>query len=414
MTKYAFIISGKSPIKKTGGYGAYSIILAKVLTFLGYDVSIFGYSSEDNMFVKEYATIYDIGVPFDKLFSFVLPITSLLVNKKMKKVILEKSISKIVFFSLDRWGYGVISLKNWLKKNNIKYNNILVAFSTIKHSQKGNVEGTSIKDHSYFVFFKMWITYYLFSTVYFFIERKVLKEAEKIIVHYDYTKDKIIEQHPIVDKSNFRKIHYYSEFYLRISDTSNNISFNKYPTLVTVSRQDPRKGINIYLHALSVLKKRGIEFSALIGGDGILLDYHKKLVNALKLSSEVKFLGFVDDIEPLLINSDIYIFPAINEGGSGAISLLEAMNVGVPIITTYCDGIPEDFIDGETGLLVPTKDSEAVADAIEKLIKNPELRKKLAENVKEDYKKRFTFDKMREGIKNILLELEREDNNING
>jgi glycosyltransferase involved in cell wall biosynthesis len=90
------------------------------------------------------------------------------------------------------------------------------------------------------------------------------------------------------------------------------------------------------------------------------------------------------------------------EEGSGAISLLEAMKKGVAIVTTSCDGIPEDFINGETGILVEPGNANQMANAIETLLKDKDKRRKLGENAMLDYQKRFTFEKMKIGMAGLI------------
>ena len=104
----------------------------------------------------------------------------------------------------------------------------------------------------------------------------------------------------------------------------------------------------------------------------------------------VTFPGFVDSVDKLLDQTDVYVLPSVEEG-SGAISLLEAMKKGIAILTTLCDGIPEDFLDNVTAILVPSGDHQKWPKALEHLVTDGELRKRLAGKVQEDYCKRFTL-----------------------
>ena len=78
------------------------------------------------------------------------------------------------------------------------------------------------------------------------------------------------------------------------------------------------------------------------------------------------------------------------------------MKKGVAILTTSCDGIPEDFVNGETALLVPPNDPRQMAQALERLIGDGALRDRLAGNVRADYGRRFSFEKMKAGLKSLL------------
>jgi glycosyltransferase involved in cell wall biosynthesis len=85
--------------------------------------------------------------------------------------------------------------------------------------------------------------------------------------------------------------------------------------------------------------------------------------------------------------ADIFVLPSILEGLP--ISLLEAMALGVPSISTNVNSIPEAIIDGETGVLVSPNNSEELAEAIETLIGDQKLRKRLAANGREHVLRRF-------------------------
>src|SRR5690606_20317497 len=112
-------------------------------------------------------------------------------------------------------------------------------------------------------------------------------------------------------------------------------------------RQDPRKGINTFLKALARLRDRGCPFQSIVAGSGVFLKANRRLAAHLGLQNQVSFPGFVPSVEEVLKHTDVYVLPSVEEG-SGAISLLEAMRLGLAIVTTRCDGIPEDFVEGET------------------------------------------------------------------
>ncbi len=78
------------------------------------------------------------------------------------------------------------------------------------------------------------------------------------------------------------------------------------------------------------------------------------------------------DVAPYLGAADIFVLPSVAES-SGSVSVLEAMRAGKPVIATACDGLPEDLIDGENGLLVAPGDVGALTDALGRLLADAEL-----------------------------------------
>ena len=99
----------------------------------------------------------------------------------------------------------------------------------------------------------------------------------------------------------------------------------------------------------------------------------------------------IPDASKLLPAFDLYVCSSVKEGFP--YSLLEAMNAGLPIVSTNVGGIPEMITDGQNGILVPPKNPSALADAIKKLIVSPELAAKLGQAAKERVKQ-FSLEAM--------------------
>jgi len=224
-------------------------------------------------------------------------------------------------------------------------------------------------------------------------------------VHYESTREILLSEVSGLSPDRLAKIPYYIDLYDRSSESSSEgpvPADSAVPTVSVICRQDPRKGINSFLKAVAILKlERKLQFNCLLAGNGIFLEHNRRLAARLGIADQVSFLGFVDSVEEILERTDIYVLPSLEEG-SGAISLLEAMKKGVAIVTTQCDGIPEDFVNGSTGLLVPPGDERALAQALERLILDRKLRETLAAKVREDYQVRFTFAKMQAGLLSVL------------
>lgn len=87
------------------------------------------------------------------------------------------------------------------------------------------------------------------------------------------------------------------------------------------------------------------------------------------LAGRIRFLGFRDDVQSIMQAFDVFVLPSITEGLPNVI--LEAMASAKPVIATRVGGVPEAVIPGQTGLLVPSADAGALADAVRELIMNP-------------------------------------------
>jgi glycosyltransferase involved in cell wall biosynthesis len=147
--------------------------------------------------------------------------------------------------------------------------------------------------------------------------------------------------------------------------------------LGTVGRVEKTKGLDYLLNAMPKILERYPDARLEIIGDGSELEHLKILSKKLKISNSVFFFGKLVNPIPSYNRMDIFILPSILEGFG--IVLLEAMAVGIPVVATNVHGIKEVVINGESGILVPPKNADAIADAVFKIIEQPELSEKLIE-----------------------------------
>jgi len=156
--------------------------------------------------------------------------------------------------------------------------------------------------------------------------------------------------------------------------------------LVSVGRFVKRKGYTFLLKSLKILKDAGIAPRLILIGDGPERENLEKEATELGITGSVMFTGDINDEKKFqfLEASDIYVLPSIHEGFG--IVLLEAMYAGLPIAATNNGGQTDIVKEMKNGLLVPPKDPEALAKAIETLLNNNELRASIAKYNKEDVK----------------------------
>lgn len=147
--------------------------------------------------------------------------------------------------------------------------------------------------------------------------------------------------------------------------------------MAVIGRVEPLKGSETLLEALSRLPRAQHDYRLLFLGavDPIYRNGLEVRVNVLGLADRVRFLGHQPVIEPWIDLADFIVHPSHFEAFPRAI--LEAMAAGKAVIASAVGGIPEAVIDGQTGLLVPSEDAAALAQAIERLITDPELRQRM-------------------------------------
>lgn len=162
------------------------------------------------------------------------------------------------------------------------------------------------------------------------------------------------------------------------------------PVLGTVCRLvEPKKGLSVLLRALAEIRRReGTPLcQLLIVGDGPARRMLRDLSERLGVAAWVKFAGSRRDIPRVLPLLDAFVMPSLYEGFG--IAILEAMAAGKPVVATSVGGIPEFVKDGETGLLVKPGDAVALAEAMTKLLRDPDLARRMGSKGRDHAKDNF-------------------------
>lgn len=138
------------------------------------------------------------------------------------------------------------------------------------------------------------------------------------------------------------------------------------PVAISVARLSPEKDYETLLRAVRFVANEQPAFRLQLVGDGVERPRLEKLARDLNLQQHVEFLGERKDIPQLLSQSGFFVSSSKTEGIS--LTLLEAMAVGLPIVTTAVGGSPEIVREGVTGLLVPAQDPAALSQAMLKML----------------------------------------------
>jgi len=145
------------------------------------------------------------------------------------------------------------------------------------------------------------------------------------------------------------------------------------PVALTLCSLVERKGIDVLLQALALQP----DIVLWIGGDGPERSALEALAGELKLESRVRFLGRRADKADLLAACDLFVLPSRAEGLG--VAALEAMALARPVVASAVGGLGEVVVDGETGLLVPPEDPQALSHALHELGGDSALRAQLGE-----------------------------------
>ena len=166
----------------------------------------------------------------------------------------------------------------------------------------------------------------------------------------------------------------------------------KTKVIAFVGRLDKQKGVEYLIRAASILKARYSSALFFIIGDGPLRQELQSLAYKLHVNENVRFLGYINDVNEIYPIFDIVAMPSLYEG-LGYVAI-EAAGAGKPVVASSLDVLSEVILDGETGFLVPPGNSELIAGALEKLLLNEKLAHQMGENGRRYVKEKFSYKTM--------------------
>ena len=143
-----------------------------------------------------------------------------------------------------------------------------------------------------------------------------------------------------------------------------------------VGRIVPVKDVPTLLHAFAALVASVPQARLLLVGDGECREQMQSVTRSLGLSELVRFAGWQLDLKRVYGAMDVVALTSRNEGTP--VALIEALAAGRPVVATMVGGVPDVIQDGDTGLLVPPGDTDALAAALGRMAREPALRGRLA------------------------------------
>lgn len=178
--------------------------------------------------------------------------------------------------------------------------------------------------------------------------------------------------------------------------------------LLVLSQLIPSKRQELAIEALASLRRRGMKASLILVGDEVLASRGERarlegVARRLGVTNDCVFAGFRRDVPELLKQADLLIHPGREESFGRA--LIEAMASGLPVIAAGGGGVEEVIEDGVTGVIVRSASPEVWVEAIEKLHRDPSLRRKMGAAGRRRVEKHFTIESHMAGVEQIYEEV---------
>ncbi|MFB3882803.1 MAG: glycosyltransferase family 4 protein [Armatimonadota bacterium] len=175
------------------------------------------------------------------------------------------------------------------------------------------------------------------------------------------------------------------------------------PLVGMVARLAPQKGILEYIRAARVVADAYPPAVFVLAGDGPLMQEAVGLRQELGLEQRLYLLGHVPQARDLIAALDLLVIASLSEGSS--VVAMEAMSLGRPVVATTVGGVPEVVVGGETGILVPPGDPDALAAGVLDLLRDPERAAEMGERGRQRAVREFDLNDMIEKTKALYADI---------
>ena len=181
------------------------------------------------------------------------------------------------------------------------------------------------------------------------------------------------------------------------------------PLILSVGRLVEKKGFPFLIRACKHLRDRGYRVRCVIVGSGPGEETLRRMIHGLGMEEWIELPGWLDQtqVRAYLEEATIFALPCIvaangDRDGIPAV-LMEAMAMAKPCVSTAVSGIPELIEDGHSGLLVPEKDEIALADALSRLLDDPQLSNRLGQTGWEKVSHAFNLDRVTDQLLHLFV-----------
>jgi colanic acid/amylovoran biosynthesis glycosyltransferase len=176
--------------------------------------------------------------------------------------------------------------------------------------------------------------------------------------------------------------------------------------VVSVARLVEKKGLDDLVAACGIVRARGLPVRLEIAGDGPLREQLAAAAASAGLGEVLRGALPHEQVRDLFRRATVFCLPCVvaSSGDRDGLptSVLEAMALGVPVVTTDVNGLTETVIDGETGLVVPEHDPASLADALERVLGDPELAARLSAQARTHVQQGFSLEQSVQTLRSLF------------
>jgi len=164
------------------------------------------------------------------------------------------------------------------------------------------------------------------------------------------------------------------------------------------------KGHEYFIEAAGQIAARRADVTFVIVGEGPEEQPIRRRIEQAGLTTRIRMLGFRDDLLNVFRSLDVFAIPSV-EGDTIPQVLMQALAMGIPVVSTTVGSIPDVVLEGETGYVVPPRDGRALADRIQRLLEDPVLRRRLGANGRALVEQSYSIEKMLDRMESVYRQL---------
>ena len=228
----------------------------------------------------------------------------------------------------------------------------------------------------------------------------VSESVKRDLISQGLNPEKIVVIKNGIEFEPFQK---HSDFENHLAKKRKELGIGNGPIVGTITRFSKQKDVSTFLHAISNIAKEYPDVRCLIVGDGEQRRELEDLSCRLALDGNVTFLGYREDAREILDIFDIFVLSSLWEGLP--LVVLEAMAASKPVVATRVPGTSEAVVDGKTGILVPLRDSERLAESIKGLLEDEGLSQSMGRAGKRRVEKYFRVERMVDETERLYTDL---------
>jgi glycosyltransferase involved in cell wall biosynthesis len=405
VAKTLALIAGKDPLAMRGGHSSYVRTHAKAALQAGFEPHIFCVSDRSDVSATDFGILHRVASPFRPFRQIMVAGHAPLITANLERFLLNRQGPHLIH-GFGLWGCIGVAARQRLRQKGIEAVPVTSCYTTYEHEALGKLKGVS---DGYSPFHRKWYRAQLtwIKLMVRRYERQSYLGSHLVLINYESVRRIVVAQYGSGVK--FRKLPYTCESAVLRSQTEafatrSEHSSSETPLIVSVSRHDARKGIDVLFRAFAKLRMDGFRFRACLVGGGPLLEFHRGLATQLGLNEVISIVGWVSDPAEYLRKADVFVLPSLQEG-SGSLSLIEALQAGVPVVASQIDGIPEDVADGDSALLVEPGNVSQLCHALGQVITDATLRRRLKRRSRETFVEKFSSENFISALRATYAEL---------